>query len=112
LAEIDGLFPENHRITIYRVIQEAPTNVGKHAGASNVSIGIRLHDERVTFSVADDGKGFDTLEPARGDALERGVGLTTMSERVKMMGGKFELWSREGEGTRITFSLPIENGGG
>jgi signal transduction histidine kinase len=112
IAEIDGLFPENHCITIYRVVQEALTNVGKHSRAGNVSISIRRHDDKVTFSVEDDGKGFDTLEPAQRDVSERGVGLTTMNERVRMMGGVFELWSREGEGTRITFSIPIGNGGG
>jgi len=111
IAEIGTLFPENHRITIYRVIQEALTNVGKHAGASNVSISIRRLDDRVVFSVQDDGKGFDPQEPARRDVSERGVGLTTMNERVRMMGGVYELWSRKGEGTRITFSLPVENGG-
>jgi signal transduction histidine kinase len=111
IAEIDALFPENHRITIYRVIQEALTNVGKHAGASKVSISIRPQDEKVTFTVEDDGKGFDTMEPVQRAVSERGVGLTTMSERVRMMGGIFELWSRAGEGTRITFSLPVEQGG-
>jgi signal transduction histidine kinase len=111
LEEIDGLFPENHCITVYRVIQEALTNVGKHSLAGNVAISIRRHDDRVTFSVNDDGKGFDTTEPAKRSVPERGVGLTTMNERVRMMGGIFELWSREGEGTRITFSIPIESGG-
>lgn len=112
IAEIDALFPANHRITIYRVIQEALTNVSKHSQAGNVSISIRRLDDKVVFSVEDDGKGFDALGPARRDVSERGVGLTTMNERVRMMGGVYELWSREGEGTRITFSLPVENGGG
>lgn len=111
LAEIDGLFPGNHCITIYRVIQEALTNAGKHSGAGNVYIRIRRHDDRVTFSVEDDGRGFDILEPAQRDVADRGVGLTTMNERVRMMGGAFELWSREGEGTWITFSIPVGNGG-
>ena len=104
LAEIDGFFPENHYITIYRVIQEALTNTGKHSEAGNVSISIRRLDDQVVFSVEDDGKGFDPQEPAQRDVSERGVGLMTMNERVRMMGG--------GEGTRITFSLPVENGGG
>jgi len=111
IAEIDALFPENHRITIYRVIQEALTNVGKHAGAGNVSVSIRLQGEKVTFSVEDDGKGFDTTEPLQRAVSARGVGLKTMGERVRMMGGVFELSSRKGEGTRITFSLPVEQGG-
>jgi signal transduction histidine kinase len=112
LAEIDGFFPEHHSITIYRVIQEALTNVGKHSEAGKVSINIGRREDRVVFSVEDDGKGFDPQEPAQRDVSARGVGLTTMSERVRMMGGVFDLWSRQGEGTRITFSLPVENGGG
>ncbi|HXE98255.1 MAG TPA: sensor histidine kinase [Dongiaceae bacterium] len=111
IEEIDGLFPENHCITIYRVLQEALTNVGKHSIAGHVDISISRHDDRVTFSVNDDGKGFDTTEPAKRSVSERGGGLKTMSERVRMMGGVFELWSREGEGTRITFGIPIKNGG-
>ncbi len=112
LAEIDGLFSESRCITIYRVIQEALTNVGKHSRAGHVSVSIRRHDDRVDFSVEDDGTGFNAQEPTQRDAFERGVGLKTMSERVRMMGGAFELWSRQGEGTRIYFSLPIENEGG
>jgi signal transduction histidine kinase len=111
IAEIDTLFPENYRITIYRVIQEALTNVGKHAEADKVAISIRRLDDKVVFSVEDNGKGFGPLEPTQKGVSERGVGLTTMSERVRMMGGVYELWSREGEGTRITFSIPVGNGG-
>jgi len=107
IAEIDALFPENQRITIYRVIQEALTNVGKHSQAGNVSISIRIHDDKVIFSVADDGNGFDPHEISSREVSEKGVGLTTMNERVRMMGGVFELCSRAGEGTRLTFSLPV-----
>jgi len=109
IAEIDVLFPENDRITIYRVIQEALTNVGKHSEASNVSVAIRLQGDKVNFSVEDDGKGFDPAEPSLRAVSARGV--KTMGERVRMMGGVFELWSRKDEGTRITFSLPVEQGG-
>ena len=111
IADIDGLFPENHRITIYRVIQEALTNAGKHSRAENVSVVIRRHEQRVTFAVEDDGMGIDPNYSSKRDVSWKGLGLTTMNERVKMMGGVFDLWSREGEGTRITFSVPLGNGG-
>jgi signal transduction histidine kinase len=106
---IDRLFPEKHWIIIYRVIQEALTNIVKHAQAENVSFLARRQEQRVIFSVEDDGKGFD-LEPvlAQGPP-EKGLGLTTMRQRVKIMGGDFNLWSRKGMGTRITFSIPVEN---
>ena len=111
IEEIDRLFPENHWITIYRVVQEALTNVEKHAQAENVSIDIRRCGDKVTFSIEDDGEGFDSTRASMKDASGRGFGLTTMNERVRLMGGDMELLSREGNGTRIIFSIPIEEGG-
>jgi signal transduction histidine kinase len=112
IAEIDDLFPENNRITIYRVIQEALTNVGRHSRAKNVSVVIRRDQDRVAFTVEDDGRGFDFANSLNREGSKTGLGLRTMNERVRMMGGDFDLWSREGEGTRISFSVPIGNGGG
>jgi signal transduction histidine kinase len=82
----------------------------KHAQAESVSFLTRRQEQRVIFSVEDDGKGFD-LKPAWAqETAEMGLGLTTMSERVKILGGNFDLWSRKGQGTRITFSIPVEKG--
>jgi signal transduction histidine kinase len=111
VAEIDHLYSANNWITIYRIIQEALTNVAKHARAENVSVVIRPHDHRVVFSIEDDGEGFDPDQVMRKDAFEKGFGLTTLNERVGIMGGTLDLWSRKGEGTRITFNIPIENRG-
>jgi signal transduction histidine kinase len=61
--------------------------------------------------VEDDGKGFDSNGCLKRGASNMGLGLMTMNERVRMMGGVFDLWSRPGEGTRITFSVPVGNGG-
>jgi signal transduction histidine kinase len=110
IAEIDHLFPQNHWITIYRVMQEALTNTGKHSHAENVSVFIRRHEEKVIFSVEDDGKGFDLKRALLKNTAERGLGLATMTERVRVMGGVIDLWSQEGKGTRIVFSVPVENG--
>lgn len=110
IDEIDDLFPENHLITVYRVMQEALTNAGKHSRAQNVSVAIRRHDDRVSFVVADDGTGFDLNGCLKRGDSKMSLGLTTMNERVWMMGGVFELWSRAGEGTRITFSVPVGTG--
>ena len=107
---IDDLIPHNQWIVVYRVIQEALTNIGKHARAENVSVVVQRQDSKVTFSVEDDGKGFDSKEIAVKDAFERGLGLATMDERVRMIGGNLDLWSQEGRGTRITFSIPVGAG--
>lgn len=111
IAEIDHLFPRNQWITIYRVVQEALTNIGKHAQAENVSVIIRRQDDRVVFVVEDDGKGFDQERILKRYASGTSLGLATVAERMKMMGGVLDLWSREGKGTRLTFSFPVENGG-
>ena len=110
IEEIDRFFPEKHWVTIYRVVQETLTNIEKHAQAENVSIDIRRCDDKVTFSVVDDGKGFELDRSAMKESSERGFGLTTMNERVRLMGGDMELSSGEGDGTRIVFSIPIEKG--
>lgn len=111
VAEIDHLYSENNWITLYRIVQEALTNVAKHSRAENVSVVIRPRDHRVVFSIEDDGEGFDPEQVMMKDASEKGFGLTTLNERVGILGGTLDLWSRKGEGTRITFSLPIENRG-
>jgi signal transduction histidine kinase len=109
IEDIDRLFPRKKWITIYRVVQEALTNVVKHAGASSVSLDIRRQDDAVVFSVEDNGKGF---EPGKAESKARseiGLGLSTMDERVRMLGGTFDLASRKGDGTHITFRIPVDS---
>lgn len=110
ITEIDHLFHRNHWITIYRVIQESLTNIVKHAQAEKVSVNIRRQDHKVVFCLDDDGIGFDPEQAFAHETPDKGFGLSTMSERVRMLGGVFDLWSREGKGTRITFSIPIDEG--
>lgn len=112
LAEIDDLFSENQRITIYRVVQEALTNVGKHSEAGEVAFTVWRDVDAATFTVEDDGKGFDPEEVMQRNENGKGIGLSSMSERVLLMGGTLELTSRTGEGTRIIFTVPVENGEG
>jgi two-component system NarL family sensor kinase len=107
LAEIDTLFPEPHRVTIYRVVQEALANIERHAGATSLVVSIRFRDGVVDFLVADDGRGFDPDEARRRGPAQRGGGLTTMGERIRIMGGDFRLSSCPGKGTQIRFSLPV-----
>jgi two-component system, NarL family, sensor histidine kinase UhpB len=112
VAEIDALFSEPHRVTIYRVVQEALANIDRHARASSATVSIRLRDQEVDFVVADDGRGFDPDEARGREPAEKGVGLTTMGHRVRMLGGVFQLSSRPGQGTKIRFSLPVGGVGG
>ncbi len=111
VVDIDHLFSRDAQIIIYRILQEALTNIGKHGQAKNVSLVIKKHDDGVSFSVEDDGIGFDVGKVAMVNPDERGLGLAIMDERARMLGGSLELWSEKGKGTRISFHIPLEKGG-
>jgi signal transduction histidine kinase len=111
IDDIDRLFPQDAEIIIYRILQEALTNIGKHGQARNVSVVIKKHDDRVSFSVEDDGIGFDVPRSATVNPDDKGLGLTIMDERARMLKGSLEVWSEEGKGTRISFHIPLERGG-
>jgi PAS domain S-box-containing protein len=103
LDDLDGLFALPVQTAIYRVVQEALTNIGKHAQPQQVSLKIKRDPEKVSFVIADDGLGFD----GHGPTEKKTLGLLTMEERVKILGGSFDLWSRPNQGTRISFTIPI-----
>jgi len=85
---------------VYRLVQEALTNVVKHASASRVEVSAREAGGRIEIAVRDDGAGFD---PA---ASTGGRGLTGMRERIELLGGQIEVSSEPGGGTEITASVP------
>ena len=110
LSEInlsEDLFSNEQQIAIYRVFQEIFTNIRKHAQATRVSINIGRDDSKVFFRVEDNGIGFDMERIKSISAAERGLGLATTEERVKMLDGSFEIFSRVGTGTRIAFEIPV-----
>jgi signal transduction histidine kinase len=85
---------------LYRVVQEALTNVAKHAHATSVKVTVRIDEGRIVAEIADDGRGF-TPETAHGG----GFGLTGMRERVLVVGGELRIESAAG-GTTVVASLP------
>ncbi len=101
-SEVSGDLPEEHKTCIYRVVQEALNNCARHAQASAVQVAVRGEAGRIVLSVQDDGSGFDT-ERVRG----MGLGLRGMEERVRHLGGTFEIDSRPGRGTRVAIALPL-----
>jgi signal transduction histidine kinase len=106
IGEIDQLFSQETQIMLYRILQEALTNVGKHAQASQVSLGTLIENGTVTFYVEDDGKGFDVKNTINSPL--KGLGLATMHERARILGRSLDLHSEIGKGTRISFSIPVE----
>ena len=102
--------PENVSISLYRLLQEALTNVAKHAQANKVEVILRLAKNKIELSVHDDGIGFNVREVLRRHH-DRGVGLLGLRERFELLGGAVHIDSRPGKGTRIagSFRLPRKN---
>jgi len=107
MDDLGGLFAMQEEMNIYRIFQESLTNIAKYAQATQVSFTIRTLDGQVSFRVEDNGRGFALDRIFDKDAPRKGLGLVAMEERVRMMGGSLEIWSQEGRGTRIHFTLPM-----
>jgi signal transduction histidine kinase len=95
-----GDLPDEHKTCIYRLVQEALNNAARHASARNLQVTVENGTDRVTFSVQDDGSGFDKT-------TVRGLGLLGMEERVRRLGGRLQIDSRPGRGTTISAELPL-----
>lgn len=99
--EVDGALTSDEERGVYRLVQEALTNVVKHSGAARATVCARCADGFAEIEVRDDGAGFDPAAPGAGR------GLLGMRERVAMLGGTLEVDSRPGEGTRLAATLPL-----
>jgi len=92
--------PEEHKICIYRIVQEALNNCSKHAYAKSVRVVVRQEMNYLRVSIEDDGKGFDARRV-------RGLGLVGMNERVSQLGGVLQVDSDPTRGTRLRIDLPL-----
>lgn len=95
----------NQRTTLYRVAQEALTNVSRHAHASRVEVNIQKVTDGVCMKIGDNGKSFEVERVLNARGQKR-LGLLGMRERLEMVGGRFAIDSTPGEGTTITAWLP------
>lgn len=93
--------PGNLATTVFRIVQEALTNVARHAEAKQVRIALTQSDDHMDIQVEDDGRGFDAADE------KKTFGLLGMRERIAMFGGTLEIDSAPGRGTRISGRLPI-----
>jgi PAS domain S-box-containing protein len=107
MDEIDPLFSPETQINIYRIFQESLTNVIKHARASLVSVKVERGNGKVSFMIRDNGRGFDLKRALSRKGARRSLGLTAMNERALMAHGSLQISSRKGQGTTITFTIPI-----
>jgi two-component system sensor histidine kinase UhpB len=88
-------------------VQEAVTNILRHAHAENIWVKVSQRQDQLNVSIRDDGKGFD-LEKARSNAISgTSFGLLNMEERAVLVGGAMDITSAPGEGVEIVFQLPV-----
>lgn len=102
-GEIPDL-PIEYTTLIYRVSQEGLTNILKHANASNASVLLNCQPGQITMVIDDDGDGFDPASVKRRDS-DTGFGLESMRERVLLLGGRMQIESSPGQGTRLKLQL-------
>ena len=96
--------PADAALCMFRITQEALRNVKRHSGANRAEVRLEQLDGSLHLSVSDRGKGFNSNKPA----AERGIGIHSMEERLRLLGGNLEIQSRPMEGTRIDAWLPLK----
>ncbi len=99
--------PKNVATAAYRILQEALTNVFKHAKASEVDIAVEMKDKTLVMRISDNGTGFDS----RSLSERASLGLIGMRERARLVGGSLRVSTRRPRGTRVVARLPLTDGG-
>jgi signal transduction histidine kinase len=97
---VSETIPDEYKICIYRLVQEALNNAARHSAAKNAKVTVEQKTNKILVTVSDDGRGFD---PQR----VRGLGLLGMEERVKRLGGKLTIDSKPGSGTTVRAEFPL-----
>src|SRR5262249_40287759 len=107
---------ENHRLpppletTVYRIVQEALTNVVKHAQAASVSLILECRPHQLLAIVEDDGKGFEAEAMLDAASAKKTLGVLGMNERVARVGGTLQIESSPGRGTTVYVRIPLDKG--
>ncbi|MEN8256460.1 MAG: sensor histidine kinase [Thermodesulfobacteriota bacterium] len=107
LVEINHYFGQNSQRMIYRIVQESLNNMSKHAEATSFVFQIEKHQNRIFLVVKDNGKGFNVEEVFTSISPEKGMGLTAMAERVRILRGSFDIESEPGHGTAVHITIPV-----
>jgi two-component system NarL family sensor kinase len=105
LSVTGGNFPLPVRVEVgaYRIVQEALTNIVRHAKAQNLTLELAISPEQIQLAIEDDGRGFDPAEVPDGH-----YGIVGMNERIRLLGGEMTLCSVPGEGTRLDVVIPLD----
>jgi len=103
VENVDGIFNWEAATNVYRIAQEALNNLTKHSRAEQAVITVERDVRDVHMRITDDGVGFDIIKAM----TKGGLGLTSIAERVRMLGGQLNIQSTPGKGTQLTIELPV-----
>lgn len=108
----DDRLPPDYRTVLFRIAQEALTNIAKHAGAASAEVSLIVRAGEVQLKIHDDGRGFDALQVSRQAAEQPGGwGLVGIRERATLLGGRCEIETAPGCGTRLRITAPLAPNG-
>ncbi len=96
--------PDSTSLGVFRILQEAIQNAVKHSGGNAFEVTLSGSSHAIELSVSDNGRGFDRTRASKG----KGLGLTSMEERAKLMGGELSIYARESQGTTIRARIPLK----
>ena len=99
----EWILPDNVKINLFRIVQEATTNIGRHSKATEVHVNLERNDHSIALRVFDNGVGFNVETICKGNTL----GILGMRERASIVGGKLEIKTAPGDGTGIVVSVPL-----
>ncbi len=103
------MLPDEVALNLYRVVQEALANVAHHAAAGSVSIRYRCQSGQLSLCIQDDGRGFEPGKTLPGAPARGHFGLAGIRERIELIGGRFDLHSAPGQGTRLSVNWQISH---
>jgi signal transduction histidine kinase len=102
-VDADNHVPNEIALSVYRILQEATTNIARHSGATSTAVTLHIRSRRILLSVYDNGKGF----APRSRETSHGSGIVGMEERAHLVDGKLTIRSVPGEGTRVELEIPL-----
>lgn len=108
MGENNYRLSENVETILFRIIQEALTNVARHARAKNAWVNLQCDNQTAILEVKDDGRGFDP-QPILNGKSDKGVGLMGIQERVNLVAGNLLIQSEVGGGTTLTVQIPLQS---
>ncbi|MBN2238377.1 MAG: sensor histidine kinase, partial [Dehalococcoidales bacterium] len=99
--------PADSELMIFRIVQEALSNVGKHSRANEVSVTVNFSGQRMLITIKDNGRGFTIPPGVEGFARVGKLGMIGMRERAQLLGGTLNIKSKPGEGTNLEINIPL-----